>query len=58
MYFLLLVIDEECFDYLDQMKQTKMQNVQDTSHRNLENLNNVKREDNTNIRKKLGIFER
>jgi hypothetical protein len=34
--------DEKCLGFLDQRKQAKMQWVQDASHSNADNLNNVR----------------
>jgi len=42
--------DEECLGVLDQRKQGKMQWVQDPSHSNVDNLNNVRREASRHIR--------
>ena len=36
--------DEECLHFLDERKQAKLQWVQDPSQRNVDNLNNVRRE--------------
>ena len=44
--------DEECLGFLDQMKQAKIQWVQDPSQSNLDNLNNVRCEAGRHFRKK------
>ena len=44
--------DEECLCFLDQRKQAKMQWVQDPSQSNIDNLNNVRREDSRHFKNK------
>ena len=44
--------DEECLHFLDERKQAKLQWVQDPSQRNVDNLNNVRREASRHFRKK------
>ena len=44
--------DEECLHFLDERKQAKLQWVQDPSQRNVDNLNNVRREASKHFRKK------
>ena len=36
--------DKVCVDFLDQRKQAKMQWIQDPSRRNVDNLNNIRRD--------------
>ena len=43
---------EECLGFLDQRKRTKMQWVQDPSQRNVDNLNNVRRDASRYFRNK------
>ena len=43
--------DEECFGFLDQRKQAKMQWIEDPNQSNIDNLNNVKHEVNRHFRK-------
>ena len=47
--------DEECLGPFDQMKQAKMQWVQDPSQSSVDNLNNVRRDASRHFRKKEGI---
>ena len=50
--------DEECVDFLDQRKQDKMQWINEPSRRNVDNLNNVRRDASRHFRnKKKGISE-
>ena len=51
-----MAIDEECLDSSDKRKQVEMLWVQDPSQRNVENLNNVRREACTHIRNKIMAF--
>ena len=44
--------DEECLDFLDQMKQVKMQWIEDPSQSTVDNLNNVKHDASRHFRKK------
>jgi len=44
--------DEECLGVLDQRKQAKMQWIHDPSQRNVDNLNNPRRDDNRHFREK------
>jgi hypothetical protein len=44
--------DEECLSLLNQRKQAKMQWVQDTSQKSVDNLNNVRREVSRHFRNK------
>ena len=44
--------DEECLDFLDERKQAKLQWVWDPSQRNVDNLNNVRREASRHFRNK------
>jgi len=44
--------DEECLGFLDQMKQVKIQWIQDPSQSNVDNLNKVMREVSRHFRKK------
>jgi len=48
--------DEECSKLLDQRKQAKLQWLQNTSHINGKNLNNVRRETSRTFRKKEGNY--
>ena len=43
---------EECLGILDQRKQAKMQWIQDPSQRNVDNLNNVRRDASRHFRNK------
>jgi hypothetical protein len=43
---------EEWLDTLDQRKQAKMQWIQEPSHSNVDNLNNVRRDGSRHFRKK------
>ena len=47
---------EECLGCLDQMKQTKMQWIQDPSQSNVDNLNNVRRDASRHFRKKKKAY--
>jgi hypothetical protein len=50
--------DEECLGFLEQRKQAKMQWISDPSQRDLDNLNNVRRDASRHFRnKKKGISE-
>jgi len=44
--------DEECLNFLDQMKQAKLQWLQDTKQHNVGNLNNVRCESSRHFRNK------
>jgi len=44
--------DEECLDFLDQMKQVKLQWVQDPSQSTVDNLNNVRHDASRHFRNK------
>jgi dsDNA-specific endonuclease/ATPase MutS2 len=44
--------DEECLGILDQRKQAKIQWIQDRSHNNVDNLNNVRRDVSRHFRNK------
>ena len=44
--------DEECLHFLNERKQAKLQWVQDPRQRNVENLNNVRRDDSRHFRNK------
>jgi len=44
--------DEECLGFLDQRKQAKMHWLLDPSQSNVDNLNNVRREDSRHCRNK------
>ena len=44
--------DKYCVDFLDQRKQTKMQSIQDPSRRNVDNLNNIRRDASRHFRNK------
>ena len=44
--------DEECLGFSDQRKQTKMQWIHDPSQRNVDNLNNVRRDASRHFRNK------
>jgi len=44
--------DEECLGLLDQRNQVKVQWVQDPSHSNVDNLNNIRREASRHFRNK------
>ena len=48
--------DEECLHFLDERKQAKLQWVQDPSQRNVDNLNNVRREASRHFRNKQRVF--
>jgi hypothetical protein len=45
-------LDDECSKLLDQRKQAKLQWLQNPSQTNGDNMNNVRRETNRNLRKK------
>jgi hypothetical protein len=45
--------NEECFGFLDQRMQAKMQWIHDPSQSYIDNLNNVRREASRHLRKKL-----
>jgi hypothetical protein len=44
--------DEECFSFLDQRKQAKMQWIPDPSKSNVDNMNNVRRDASRHFRNK------
>jgi len=44
--------DEECLQFLVQRKQAKMQWLRDPNQSNVDNLNNIRREDNRHFRNK------
>ena len=44
--------DKECADFLDQRKQAKMQWIQDPSRRNVDNVNNIRRDASRHFRNK------
>ena len=46
------------FVFLDQRKQAKMQWLQDPNQSNVNNLNNVRREDSRHFRNKKTVIER
>jgi len=46
------MFDEECLGFLDQRKRAKMQWIQDPCQRNVDNLNNVRREVSRHFRNK------
>ena len=48
--------DEECLHFLDERKQAKLQWVQDPSQRNVDNLNNVRREASRHYRNKKKAY--
>jgi hypothetical protein len=48
--------DEGCLDILDQKKQAKMQWIQDPSQRNVDNLNNVRRDAGRHFRNKKKAY--
>ena len=48
--------DEECSGFLDQRKQAKMQWIQDPSQRNIDNLNNVRRDATRHFRNKKKAY--
>ena len=48
--------DEECLYFLDVMKQAKLQWIQDQSERNVDNLNNVRREASKHFRNKKNAY--
>jgi hypothetical protein len=48
--------DEECLGVLDQRKQAKMQWIQDPSQSNVDNLNNVRRDDKRHFRNKKKAY--
>ena len=48
--------DEECIHFLDERKQAKLQLVQDPSERNVDNLNNVRREASRHSRNKKKAY--
>ena len=48
--------DEECLGFLYQRKQAKLQWVQDPSQRNVDNLNNVRREATRHFRYKKKAY--
>ena len=50
--------DEECLGFLDQRKRAKMQWVQDSSQRNVDNLNTVRREVSRHFRNKKKAYLR
>ena len=47
---------EECLHFLDERKQAKLQWVQDPSQRNVDNLNNVRREASRHFRNKKKAY--
>ena len=48
--------DEECLGFLDQRKRTKMQWIQDPSQRNVDNLNDIRRDANRHFRNKKKAY--
>jgi hypothetical protein len=48
--------DEECLGTLDQRKQAKMQWIQNPSHRNVDNMNKVRREASRHFRNKKKAY--
>ena len=48
--------DEECLGILDERKQAKMQWIQDPSHSNVDNLNNVRRDASRYFRNKKKAY--
>ena len=48
--------DEECLHFLDERKQAKLQWVQDPSQRNVDKLNNVRREASRHFRNKKKAY--
>ena len=48
--------DEECLHFLDERKQAKLQWVQDPSQRNVDNLNNARREASRHFRNKKKAY--
>jgi hypothetical protein len=48
--------DEECLSILDQRKQAKMQWIQNPSHSNVDNINNVRREASRHFRYKKKAY--
>ena len=48
--------DEECLHFLDERNQAKLQWVQDPSQRNVDNLNNVRREASGHLRNKKKAY--
>ena len=48
--------DEECLDFLDQMKQAKMQWIQDPNRSNVDNLNNIRRDASKYFRNKKKAY--
>jgi hypothetical protein len=48
--------DEECLGILDQRKQAKMQWIQDPSHSNVDNMNNVRRDASRHFRNKKKAY--
>jgi hypothetical protein len=50
--------DEECVGFLDQRKQAKMQWLQDSSHSNEDNRNNVRREASRHLRNKNKEYQK
>ena len=48
--------DEECLHFLDERKQAKFQWVQDPTQRNIDNLNNVRREASSHFRNKKKAY--
>jgi hypothetical protein len=48
--------DEECLDILDQRKQAKMQWIQNPSHSNVDNMNNIRREASRRFRNKKKAY--
>ena len=51
-------IDEECLGFFNQRKQAKMQWIQDPSQSNVDNVNNVRREDSRHLRNKKKAYMR
>ena len=51
-------IDEECLGILDQRKQAKMQWIQDPCQRNVDNLNNARRDARRHFRNKKKAYLR
>ena len=49
-------LDEECLHFLDERKQAKLQWVQDPSQRNVDTLNNVRREASRHFRNKKKAY--
>ena len=48
--------DKECVGFLDQKKQAKMQWIQDPNRRNVDNLNNIRRDASRHFRNKKKAY--